>query len=494
MNRFGIIDIGSNSVRLVIVDIINNKYFRIVHETKEAVRLGKDIDKLQNLNSGRMKYAVDTINNYKTICDAFSVDKIIAVATEAVRRSSNQSQFLKMVQKTSGINIAILSGKQEAYYDYIGAINSLDVSDCLLVDVGGSSTEIVLVKDRKLIQSISIPYGSISFTDEYKKSPQSFANNIKSILKKYTWLKQAKDFPLVGIGGTFRNIGKIDRKRRNYPLDLSNNYTFLNQDFRYILCAATSEQSTIKGKKLKGLSTDRADIFCGPVAAISELISYCGTKNIVISGSGVREGLIYEQLLGEGKLVPDVLDYSLGCLVHSYCNLMPHCEKVYELAYSLYEQLNSFIPFDRSTKRILKAAALLHDSGVSINFYNHHKHSFYLILNSRLNGLSHREILLAAYVAALHRKDGFKLDLFRYRSLINKNDILVAQKLGTLVKICESLDFRMNGCIKAVTTTQHNNSIIIKLISDTDTRIEADTAMKCQNTFRKVFGKNLMVV
>ena len=494
MNRFGIIDIGSNSVRLVVVDIINNKYFKILHEIKEAVRLGKDIDKFQNLDSDRMKYANETIVTYKAICDAFAVDKIIAVATEAVRRSANQKQFLDMVLKSSGIKISVLSGKQEAYYDYIGAINSLDIRDCLLVDVGGSSTELILVKDRQLLQSVSIPYGSISFTDEYKESPQAFAKNIGSIFNTYSWLKQAKDCPIIGIGGTFRNIGKIDRKRKNYPLELSNNYIIQNQDFGFILCAATSEKTTRMEKKLKGLSKDRADIFCGPVAAISELINYCGTRNIVISGSGVREGLIYEQLLGEATLVPDVLDYSLKCLVQSFSNPLSHCEKVYELALSLYKQLGSFFPFDESLKKILKAGALLHDCGVSINFYNHHKHSFYIMLNSRLNGLSHREILLSAYVAALHRKDEFKLDLFRYRSLLNKNDIKVAQKLGIFIKICENLDLRMNSCIRDVKCTQHNNSIIIKLISDIDTSHEAKKAMKCQNTFRKVFGKNLIVV
>lgn len=492
MKRTGIIDIGSNSVRLIIVEIKSDKYFRIVYELKESIRLGKDMGADNSLDAGRMNRAVSTISAFKAICASYSVQNILAVATEAVRRASNQETFLKLVQDIAGVSVRVLSGKEEAYYDYMGAINSMDITDCLVMDIGGSSMEFILVENREIQNSVSVPYGSISLTDLYLTNPVGFSDAFGRIIADVPWLHRATALPLIGIGGTFRNIGKIDRKRKEYPIDNVHNYRLNNDDISEILFLAIDLLSG-RQKKIKGLSNDRSDIFIGPIAAINNIAALCGTKDIFISGSGVREGMLFEYVLNGGSRIGNVLDYSLENAMLNLDAEPRHSYQIFNLCNSLYNQLKSLFCSDQAAGKIIKTAALLHDSGIKINFYDHHKHTFYSIMNSRLSGLTHKELLMAAYAAALHRKDEFKIDLQLYKCLIDPTDVLFIQQLGILLKICEKLDLKQDGNIENITCSVTESSVTMKLKTRQDAAMETTGAMSCKNTFRRLFGRKLMI-
>lgn len=492
MNRTGIIDIGSNSVRLVIVEIKCDKYFRILYELKESVRLGEDMTTDNSLNPDRMNKAINTIISFKTICDSYHVQNIIAVATEAVRRASNQKNFLNLVRSRTGVEIRVLSGDEEAYYDYLGVINSMDITDCLMMDIGGSSMEFILVKNKEIQNSISIPYGSISLTELYLINPIGFSDAFDRIIMNIPWVYQAKGMPLIGIGGTFRNIGKIDRKRKDYPIDNVHNYYLSDNDVQEILFM-TIDLLSGKQKKIKGLSSDRSDIFIGPIAAIHNIINRYNIRDIFISGSGVREGLLFENILN-GENLNNVLDYSLDNAMVNLDVEQKHSCHVYELCSSLYNQLKPLFRQVANMEKILKTAALLHDSGIKINFYDHHKHTFYSIMNSRLSGLSHKELLMASYVAALHRKDEFKIDQQMYKNLINPIDVLFIQQLGILLKISEKLDLKLNSNIEKIICSISENSVQLTLKTKHEADSEIEAALECKNTFKRLFNRKLAII
>ncbi|WP_368490592.1 hypothetical protein [Clostridium sp. BJN0013] len=148
MLKIGIIDIGSNSIRLVIAQIHKNGSFNIIEEAKKAIDLGKDMNLKGELNLTRMNKAISALSSFKHLCTYKKVERIIPVATEAVRKAANQIEFLNRVKNELDINIRVLSGKEEAYYAYLGTVNSIDFSDGLLVDMGGSSTELIWVKEK----------------------------------------------------------------------------------------------------------------------------------------------------------------------------------------------------------------------------------------------------------------------------------------------------------------------------------------------------------
>ena len=220
MKKIAIIDIGSNSIRLVIVQINKDNSFRIIDEVKESVRLGKDMTLKGELNSSRIEMAIATLSFFKRLCLIQNINEILAIATEAVRKATNQKEFLRRVKTELSIDIRVLTGIQEAYYDYFGAINSMDFSDALIMDIGGSSSELILVKNRKLIHSISLPFGAINLTEKFSlqkamdtKSETAIKNFLTSLFKDIPWLKDVENVPIIGIGGTIRNIGKTTSKK-----------------------------------------------------------------------------------------------------------------------------------------------------------------------------------------------------------------------------------------------------------------------------------------
>ncbi|WP_298838177.1 exopolyphosphatase [Clostridium sp.] len=499
MKKIAIIDIGSNSIRLVIVQINKDNSFRIIDEVKESVRLGKDMTLKGELNSSRIEMAIATLSFFKRLCLIQNINEILAIATEAVRKATNQKEFLRRVKTELSIDIRVLTGIQEAYYDYFGAINSMDFSDALIMDIGGSSSELILVKNRKLIHSISLPFGAINLTEKFSlqkamdtKSETAIKNFLTSLFKDIPWLKDVENVPIIGIGGTIRNIGKLHQKKTNYPIDNLHNYIIPTNEVLSIYDQVKVKDS-YQRKKLKGLSKERADIFVGAASVLVTLIDYLDIKELHVSGSGLRDGVLYEYILKNDKPLDDVLDFSLKNNLLNYEIDLKHPNHVWMLTKTLYNQLNSIINIPINPYKILKTAAMLHDIGILISYFDHHKHSSYMIANSKINGLTHKQQLMSAYVAALHRKNEFKIDLKLYQDLITKQDLEIIDKLSVLLRISESLDRCLTGNIEMINCTIEASSVTITVDAKADPLLETSAAMDCSSSFEKIYNKKLII-
>lgn len=500
MKKIGIIDIGSNSVRLVLVDIGHNNSFRVFNELKETVRLGEGVDETSNLNPNRIDLAIDTLKMFKSMCDASFIDEIFPVATAAVRKAKNKDMFLERAKNEAGLDIRVLSGEEEAYYAYWGSINSIDVQDALIMDIGGGSTELILVKNRMLVNSISLPFGSITLSENFDLTnnvKKENLNNLEKFLRvsfeNIPWLKNSTKIPLIGVGGTIRNMGKIVRRYDNYPLEIAHNFLMSSEDIHKIY-KMSGERKLSQRKKIKGLSKDRADIFVGASGAVSTLIDYCNIDKIMVSGSGIREGIIYSYIHKDKEPVKSVLDFSINNIINRYYLNPIHCQHIYNLTKSLYNQIFDFNNTDYDIHKIIKTAAMLHDSGINIRFYNHHRHSFYTILNSGINGLSHKEILMSAFVAASHRDKKLKINWTKYKKILNKKDMEIVNKLGILLRIAEGLDICMNRAVKNVRCTVNDNEVVLRIISDKNIDIEKKHTSSSASLFKKLTKKNLVIV
>ena len=507
MKKIAIIDIGSNSIRLVIVQINKDNSFRIIDEIKESVRLGKDMTPKGELDSSRIEMAISTLSFFKRLCMIQNINEIFAVATEAVRKATNQKEFLRRVKSELSIDIRVLTGIQEAYYDYFGAINSMDFSDALIMDIGGSSSELILVKDRKLKASISLPFGAINLTEKFSlqramdaKSETAIKDFLISLFKDIPWLKEVKNIPIIGIGGTIRNIGKLHEKKTNYPIDNLHNYIISTNEVISIYDQVKVKDS-YQRKKLKGLSKERADIFVGAASVLVSLIDYLDIKELHVSGSGLRDGFLYEYIFKNEKPIDqpfdkpltDVLDFSLKNILLNYEIDLKHPNHVWMLTKTLYNELSSLINIPIDPCKILKTAAMLHDIGIQISYFDHHKHSSYMIANSKINGLTHKQQLMSSYVAALHRKNEFKIDLKVYQDLITKQDLVIIDKLSILLRISESLDRCLTGNIEKISCTIGASTVTIAVDAKTDSLLEISAAMDCCSSFEKIYNKKLII-
>lgn len=500
MKRIGLIDIGSNSMRLVLVRINSSNSYKIIDELKETIRLGEDMDENSNLHPNRIDNAVKYLKIFKNICDSINVDNIIAVATEAVRKAPNKEVFLEKVKKETGIEIRVLSGEEEAYYDYLGVIHSMDVKNTLIMDIGGSSAEFILVIDKKIKHSISLPFGAINITKKFNTSDaispateKELADFFYSMFKEVHWLNNLKIDTLVGVGGSIRNIGKIHKKLKSYPLNIIHNYKVDASDVIDIFNMVKT-QSIEDKKKIKGLSKERSDIFTGACAAVCALINFCDVKSLSISGNGLREGLLYEYLTENNCNLEDVLDFSITNLIKNLDVNENHSNQIYNISNKLFQELKDIMNIEMDMSKILKTASMLHDCGVSINYYGHHLHSFYIIINSRLYGLSHRELLMSAYIASFHRKEDNKINILEYKDLVSKEDVEIIKKIGALLNISEYMCKNLSTYIEDVICYVQKDTVLIKTVSKFNFKIESSDCSKVCSNFKKVFKKDLLIL
>ena len=504
MEKIGIIDLGSNSARLVIVNLFADNYFMVVDELKESVRLGQDMERDGFLKPQRVAETIKTLKMFRKLCDASGVTRIIAVATAAVRRAKNQRSFLDEIQANCGIKIRVLTAEEEAVYVYRGVINTMDVPKGIILEIGGGSTKIVYYNRRNIINHATLPFAALTLTGLFSEDglkPEEQALKIEEFfteqLKQIEWINEVDpEVQMIGVGGSFRNLFKISKMVHKYPLDTVHNYTMLAEDFMPVY-DMIKVLDLDKKKKIKGLSSERADILPAALALIKSFITFFNFDRFIMSGAGLREGIMFNQALPitEEKPISDVLTYSLTTLVKYYGCDEKHVEHVVNLSIQLFKQLRVLHKFPRQYLKVLKVAATLHDCGQRIKFYNHQRHSCYMILNANLYGVSHRDMVLAAFTACCHKKEDINnYDWARYRDILSEDDIEIVRRLGVMLRIAESLDRSMSGTIKSINCDILGDSVIMKTEVDGDAALEIRDAMTACSEFKKSFHKNLEIL
>lgn len=504
LERIAIIDLGSNTARLLLVDVKENGHFQIVDQLKEAPRLGEGMERDGFLKPARIQETIKTLKLFRKLCDVNGIERIIAVATAAVRRAKNQRSFLDEVSATCGIKLRVLSAEEEAVYVYRGVINTMDIPKGIILEIGGGSTKIVYYNRRNLLNYETLPFGAITLTELFEGdglSPVEQAAKIEEFfteqLKRIEWLKDVDpEVQMIGVGGSFRNLCRMTKIMKKYPLKTIHNYVVNDVDFNHVYDLVKSLDLDRK-KKIKGLSTGRADIFPSALAAISAFKKYLNLGKIVISGSGLRTGIMYNYAVPTtlDKPITDVLTYSLNTLVDFYgCN-QKHTEQVVNLSVQLFKQLRVLHKFPRQYLKILKVASYLYDAGKKIGFYNFEKHSGYIILNTNIYGITHRDLVLASFVASSTAiEDINPFDLARYRDLINDEDVEAIKKMGIILRIASCLDRSLSSVVKGINCDILGDSVIMKTEVDGDAALEINSALEIGADFRKIFKKNLEIL
>lgn len=500
--RIAVIDLGSNSARLIIVEIYQNRAYNLIYHQKETIRLSQDADKDRKLQPDAMERAMILLQNFSHVCKLHQVSKILAVGTAALRNADNGSEFVKIVQQETGILIKIISGETEAKLGYIGAINTLNVTDAVLFDLGGGSIELTLVKNRKAEKFLSLPFGAVTLTERFnlqnKVSESQLASLDKFIMQQFNkvpWLKNLK-VPLIGIGGTARAIGKMEQKRNNYPLLKLHNYRTSSISFN-LLWADIKAMSFDQRRKIPGLSNDRADIILSGLAIVKNLFRETQSTQLIVSSCGVREGLFLQYYLsqdGQTEALSDPLAQSTHNTLLSYNANTEHAYHVAKLAGTLFDDCQEVLQLTPTDKTLLHVAAVLHDIGISINYYDHSRHSAYLIENARLFGLSHREQIMTALIAGWHHSSSSKTSHNKvYNEFLDESNWQTARKLALLLALAESLDITQMGLVEQVTTQFTNKQIQLSLTTSQNIPLELQSIKKHSKWFKKETGLELMI-
>ena len=467
----GIVDLGSNSARLVIFQIYRNRSYNLIYEQKEAVRLSEGSSGHGVLQEEAMSRALETLNLFQKACQRFQVQKIIAVATAAIRNAPNGEDFIQRIKKQIGFSFQILSGQKEAYYGYLGIINTLSETDYLQFDLGGGSIELVWVKDRKVKKSISLPFGAVTLTEKFA-SQDKITNDEREELLEWLrnqwegleWLKEAKGLPVIGTGGTARNIAKMDQKRKKYPFYKIHNYR-VDDSSIVGLWDDLSKTDMEERKKWPGLSEGRIDLILAGAGIVSSLVDYLHSPCLIASGCGIREGLFFEyyrKRWDKPVVVPNILHHSTRNMMRFYKVNESHTGHMEKLAYQLYDLLKEDMKLSERDWELLQTSIRLHDIGIAINYYNHARHSAYLIENGHLYGLSHEEQVICALMAAWHGNSTKPVRNY-YKQFLENHDWKKAQSLGLFLAIIEALDEGETGIIHEIAGKLKDKSGELKL-------------------------------
>lgn len=504
MERIGIIDLGSNTARLVIVEMLGDGHFMVIDQLKESVRLGKDMERDGFLKPQRIAETIKTLKMFRKLCDAYEIERIISVATAAVRRAKNQRSFLDEIVANTGIKLKVLSAEEEATYVYRGVINTMDISKGLILEIGGGSTKVIYYNRRNLLHYETLPFGAVTLTDLFSQdglSPKEQAEKIEEFvleqISNIEWLNELDpETQIIGCGGSFRNLCKIVKMMKKSPLPLIHNYNVKTEEFEQVYDMIKGLDCD-KKMRIKGVSPARADLLPSAFAVAHAFVKRLHFENITISACGLREGIMFNYAVPTTieKPIPDVLTYSLQTLVKYYhCN-EKHAEQVVNLSVQLFKQMRVLHKFPRQCLKILKVASYLHNAGTSIKYYDYQKHTSYIILNSSIYGISQREIVLSALVVSNYKNDDLSMaDLVRYKEFISEEDVEIIRKLGVMLRIAVSLDRSMASSVETIDCDVLGDSVIMKTELNSDATLEIKDALSSQADFKRVFKKNLEIL
>lgn len=497
-----IIDIGSNSIRLQVAQSLEKSY-RIIQDYREILRLGDCVFSKGYIDEQTADLFYKNIEVIKNLIQNHKATIVRAVGTAALRDASNANQIIENIKQRFGINIDIISGKEEAYYNFLAVLYNFDIKDmnALTIDIGGGSSEIVISQKGELLDSYSTLLGCSRLKYEFiKKDPPSqseiyaMKDFIEDTLKS---LENLNLDTIVATGGTLNNIATIYYLSQNkkalsyakyvpriYVKNLINNLRRMKID---------------DIKKIKGVEEKRADIILPAAMVIESIMSLYSIEGFYTFLGGLRTGLLIDTLNKIGLSFPfqtldSDLKFSRLIEIGSKFNFEEqHALCVNNLSKKLFEQLKNELKLKEKDYALLEAAAILHDIGTYISFSKHHMHSYYLITNSDLAGFSLKQKEIIANVAFFHR-GGLPNKSHSFYQLLSDKKQNKIKKLAAILRVADGLDRSHRSFVNDVKVNIENNQIQILAVSNKDTFLEIKAANTKKNLLEKVTKKKVSII
>jgi exopolyphosphatase/guanosine-5'-triphosphate,3'-diphosphate pyrophosphatase len=432
------------------------------------------MDKDGSLLTEAIEELAEVLRHFRRICEKHGAENIRAVATAAIRQAVNRDAIIRHLFDATGIEVEILSGEDEARIGSRAMLNSLSLTECFVVDIGGGSTEISLIRDRKVVRAVSFPIGCVNTTAKYAIGdghvPPALLADIQSdvrrLLGREKWISKHPGLPLIGLGGTVRALAKLHQRESNYPFPHLHGYQLSILDITSTLdqlAAINVEQR----RKLPGLSKDRGDVIVPGLAILLGVLQQTHTSRLVVCGAGLRDGLFFETCLPHHR--PDSDDYVLEESIRNLSALYPvapeeHLQQVRRLALALFDQLTSVKSMPIADRRLLETAARLFRIGAVIDFNDSADHTFYMLLHTHWNGLTHREMIMTAAIASYRGANPLRRKLAPYRLMFEDGDIEAISKLGSLLQLAAALDRSESQAITSLELSFKGNQL--RLIAD----------------------------
>lgn len=433
-----IIDVGSNSVRLLVARSLAPDAFEVVDEERFDARIGEGQDSSGVIAPEAMERGLRALSIMAQVARSHQPASITVAGTEALRRASNADEFIERAHALTGLNLRILSGQEEALCGFLGVVNSTALRDGYLLDIGGGSLELMRVADRQLALAQSVPLGAIYATEHYLPSDPPTSREIRALRKA---VRSAFDFReshpvLFGTGGAARNLARVIRIQRSYPLRRLHGFEIPRRELKR-LANRLARASSDERRKIAGVGSNRADIIHAAALVIDEVMNMVGAESLTVAGQGLREGLVWQDLRDEGSILPDVRRASVSGLALANGLDEAASEPVVSAARILFEATRQVHGLGDEELDLLLHGARLAGIGMHVDFYNRDRHAEYLVHSGDLHGFSHREIIMLA--GLVRWADSGTPDLSLYKSITLVDDTRRTTVLATLLGIARAI-------------------------------------------------------
>jgi len=498
--KYAIVDIGSNTMRLVIYTRDKSGRLTESENVKAVARLRNYLTASGEMGSEGIDVLVHTLQSFQEVTRHHNLQEVKCVATAAIRQANNQQEIIDRVEAETDFSIRILSEYEEANYGFLAVVNSTPFRDGITVDIGGGSTEITFFENRKLIYFYSFPFGALSLKQQFIKGDMPTKDELRKLRKflqeqfaSLPWLADKK-LPLIGIGGSARNLAQVHQEYIEYPVAGIHQYMMSISEVKKMNEMLLSlEFSDVQ--KVEGLSKDRSDIIIPAIEVFSCLMDLIKAETFVLSRKGLRDGVFYEELTKDFELsiFPNVMEESFYELASDYDINLTHATHVSTYALMIAHELEriGLLELNEEDLKFIRLGSALYNLGTYIDAEASNQHTFYLLANRTIDGLLHKERLTVALVASFKNKEVFKRNAALYQDWYSKEELAKYSLFGAIVKLSYSLNATKRNIIESVHVDPAADGLLFNVECNNDWKPEQYQAEKQKKHLEKQLKKNI---
>lgn len=504
MMRIAAIDIGTNSIHMIVVQVRPDLSFEVIDREKDMVRLGAGGLDGRSLTETAMNAGIQTMAKFRRLADAHHVDEIVAAATSATREAENGGDFIAEVDRQTGIRIRVISGTEEARLIHIAAGYGVDVgtNTAVVIDIGGGSVEVTFGTATEMKLGKSFKVGAIRLTERFVKSDPLSGGDERKLVKhlnkemgEYLDEIARRGFDrVIGTSGTILSLGTLAMTERgkDVPEDLRNRRVPAKSIRRLRKDLVTADIQ--KRLAMPGMDPRRADLNVAGSVLLDTILKRLGAEEITLCDLALREGLVLDYIhqnsarIQKVERYPDIRRRSVMELGERCGYWSEHAQQVARLALSIFDQTRSVHGYTDRERELLEYGALLHDVGVHISYEKHHRHSYYLIKNGDLRGFDPIEIEAIALIARYHRQGKPKKSHGGYGDLPGKMRRTV-RTLAAMVRLAEGLDRSHAQALSGIDLYPRGDDYLARLRATGDAELELWAAHRHVSPLEEILGK-----
>ena len=501
--KTAIIDIGSNTVRLVMYQYDKDEGLHEFGNMKTVARLRTHLLPSGEMSEEGMRTLSETLVSFKQILEDYGVTDIQTVATAAVRQASNNERIVEKMKEDSGIKIDILSEEEEAYFGFLAVVNSMDTPSAVTIEIGGGATEITLFKNKKLLKTHSFPFGTVSLKQKFVKGAimddeerKLLHAYVKQQFETLSWIRDV-NLPIVAIGGSARNVAQVHQQQVDYPISGVHQYEMHQDDLMELkkdLGSMTFEQL----KQLDGLSSDRADIIVPAIEVFTTLMAVVGTTSFQLSKKGLREGLIIDRVLqGDAEAFDkyNVFAENARRLAFQYGRSEEETKTLASLSKQFYVECCNLelFPFHEEDLELIQRAAKVFSLGEYIELDSSSQHTFYLLANQSIAGMNHVNRVKLALLASYKNRDYFRRFAAPFMSWFTREELKKLRDFGALLKFIYGLNVSKRNVVKKIELELVQDRIHIHIVTKDRAVAEVYQAERTKKHIERVFKRQVVI-